>query len=320
MTEEFVEDIISAAQPGSSSTEATDSSNETDNSVVAAKSGDDQSSNQTKPLNGNADSDQTKIAPSVEELAAQLGWRADHVGEDAVDAVTYILRSKDIQKAMSKHNKDLKENLSTVQASINALKEHNERVYQADVKRLTSEIEALKKERKSAIELADVDKVEELDAQIEEKKKDIAAPKMNTSKSDDAANPVYDEWITDNQWYLEDDEMAQFADSVAQQYVGAPLPRIYALVRNKVQEVFPEKFASSKPAPGKPADMNKPADVTKPIGPVSPVDKGSNNKGAATTFSKSDLTPEQVSIMNQFVRGGIMTEEQYINDIARMQA
>ena len=54
-------------------------------------------------------------------------------------------------------------------------------------------------------------------------------------------------------------------------------------------------------------------------GPVSPVDKGSNNKGNATSFSKSDLTPEQVNIMNQFVRGGIMTEEQYINDIAKMQ-
>jgi len=314
MAEEFVQDIIASAETNGSSTEATaDTGNETSTVVVVAKSGDDQSSNQTKTLEGNADSDQTKIAPSVEELASQLGWRADHVGEDAVDAVTYILRSKDIQKAMSKHNKDLKENLSTVQSSINALKEHNERVYQADVKRLTAEIDALKKERKSAIELADVDKVEELDAQIEEKKKDIAAPKINdTSKSGTVENPVYDEWIQDNQWYLEDNEMAQFADNVAQNYVGAPLSRIYALVRQKVQEVFPEKFTPSKS--GTSSNV-----ATKPIGPVSPVDKGSNNKGASTSFSKADLTPDQISIMNQFVRGGIMTEEQYIKDIASMQ-
>ena len=314
MAEEFVQDIIMAAESkDSSSTEATTISDKTDEAVVAAKSGDDQSSNQTKTPEGNADSDQTKIAPSVEELAAQLGWRADHVGEDAVDAVTYILRSKDIQKAMSKHNKDLKENLSAVQASVNALKEHNEKVYQTEVKKLTAEIESLKKERKSAIELADVDKVEELDAQIEAKKNDLAAPKINdSSKSGAVENPVYDEWIQDNQWYLEDNEMAQFADSVAQNYVGAPLPRIYALVRQKVQEVFPEKFASVKP--GTVANV-----ATKPIGPVSPVDKGSNNKGASTSFSKADLTPDQVSIMNQFVRGGIMTEEQYIKDIASMQ-
>jgi len=317
MAEEFVQDIIMAAEAtDGSSTEATDTTVKTAESVVVAKSGDDQSSNQTKPIEGNADSDQTKSVPSVEELAAQLGWRADHLGEDAVDAVTYILRSKDIQKAMSKHNKDLKENLSTVQSSINALKEHNERVYQADVKRLTAEIDALKKERKSAIELADVDKVEELDAQIEEKKKDIAAPKISANKSDSGAveNPVYDEWIQDNQWYLEDNEMAQFADSVAQNYVGAPLPRIYALVRQKVQEVFPEKFATKNTST---TTVTK--EAVKPIGPVSPVDKGTNNKGVSTSFSKADLTPDQVSIMNQFVRGGIMSEEQYIKDIASMQ-
>ena len=169
-------------------------------------------------------------------------------------------------------------------------------------------------EAQSAIELADVDKVEELDAQIEAKKNDLVAPKMNTGKSDAGAteNPVYDEWIQDNQWYLDDNEMAQFADSVAQNYVGAPLPRIYALVRQKVQEVFPEKFASTKTA-------TTTTEVKKPIGPVSPVDKGSNNKGASTSFSKADLTPDQVSIMNQFVSGGIMSEEQYIKDIASMQ-
>ena len=314
MAEEFVQDIIMAAEAtDGSSTEATETTGHISKSVVVAKSGDDQSSNQTKTPNGNADSDQTKIEPSVEELAAQLGWRADHVGEDAVDAVTYILRSKDIQKAMSKHNKDLKENLSAVQASVNALKEHNEKVYQTEVKKLTAEIETLKKERKSAIELADVDKVEELDAQIEAKKNDLVAPKINdSSKAGAVENPVYDEWIQDNQWHLEDNELAQFADSVAQNYVGAPLPRIYALVRQKVQEVFPEKFTTVKSATV--ANV-----ATKPIGPVSPVDKGSNNKGATTSFSKADLTPDQVSIMNQFVRGGIMSEEQYIKDIASMQ-
>lgn len=313
MAEEFVQDIIASAENKSSSTEATtDPSKAGETVVVADKSGDDQSSDQTKTPDNKADFDQTKSTPSVEELAAQLGWRADHEGEDAVDAVTYILRSKDIQKAMSKHNKDLKENLGTVQASINALKEHNERVYKAEVKRLEGEIAALKKERKSAIELADVNKVEELDAQIEEIQKDIAAPKMNASNSDVVANPVFDEWIKDNQWYLEDDAMAQYADTVAQNYVGAPLERIYSIVRQRVQEIFPEKFTTTKVA----ADTKV---ATKPIGPVSPVDKGTTGKGSASSFTKADLTPEQVSIMNQFVRSGIMTEEQYINDIAKLQ-
>jgi hypothetical protein len=247
--------------------------------------------------------------PDVKELATQLGWREDHKGEDAVDAVTYILRSKDIQKSMSQHNKDLKEQLQALNSSVSALKAHNESVYKAEVKKLEAEVTALKKERRSAIELADINKVEELDKQIDELQKDINTPKIVEKQSvAQTANSVYDEWIKDNQWYLEDDEMAKFADNIAQQYVGAPLNRIYTLVKNRVQEVFPDKFEVVKPA----------SQVKTPIGPKSPVER-SSTKGNNVSFTKADLTPDQVQIMTQFVRGGIMTEEQYINDIAKMQ-
>jgi len=80
------------------------------------------------------------------------------------------------------------------------------------------------------------------------------------------------------------------------------------VVRTKVQEVFPEKFEV------KVAQQT----VKSPIGPKSPVER-SSAKGSNATFTKADLTPDQVQIMNQFVRGGIMTEEQYVNDIAKMQ-
>lgn len=247
--------------------------------------------------------------PDVKELATQLGWREDHKGEDAVDAVTYILRSKDIQKSMSQHNKDLKEQLQALNGSVSALKAHNESVYKAEVKKLEAEVTALKKERRGAIELADVDKVEELDKQIDELQKDINAPKVVDQKaSPQNENPVYNEWIKDNDWYLKDTEMATFADTIAHQYVGAPLDRIYKIVRTKVQEVFPDKFESDKVT----------AQVKSPIGPKSPVER-SSAKGNNASFTKADLTPDQMQIMSQFVRGGIMSEEQYVNDIAKMQ-
>jgi hypothetical protein len=190
------------------------------------------------------------------------------------------------------------------------LKKHNETVYKAEVKKLEAEVAVLKKERKSAIELADVDKVEELDKQIDELQKDINAPKITQTQTAPTDNPVYDEWIKDNQWYLQDDEMAMFADTVAQQYVGAPLERIYTMVKTKVQEVFPDRFEVKN---------NAQSQVKPPvIGPRSPVER-SSAKGNGSSFSKADLTADQVMIMNQFVRGGIMTEEQYINDIAKMQ-
>lgn len=308
MAEDFVEDII-AAVPSKEGSTGDEKLPEGTDVQVGREATPDESSEQIV-------SKENKAAPSdaaIEELATQLGWRADHVGEDAVDAKTYILRSKDIQQSMSQHNKDLKNQLSTLNSSVEALKVHNERVYQAEVKKLQGEIAVLKKERRSAIELADVDKVEELDQQIDEKQKDLNAPKKVDVTTGATDNPVYDEWIKDNSWYLENDEMAQFADAVAQQYRGAPLERIYSLVRVKVAEVFPEKFVKVKDE----AVKNN-ATVKTPVGPKSPVES-SSGKGNTGAFSRADLTENQIQIMNQFVRGGIMTEAQYIADIAKMK-
>jgi len=298
MPEEFVEDIISATPT---------------NDVVVTT----EVTPTLDKVNENQDStpviETSKVAASnsIEEIAAQLGWRADHTGEDAVDAATYILRSKDIQKSMSKHNKDLKDQLSVLNGSVEALKIHNEKVYQAEVKKLQAEITDLKKERKAAIELADVDKVEELDNQIADIQKDLDKPKEDKPVGN-VRNDVYEIWVKDNDWYLNDPEMATFADTVAQNYVGAPLERIYSLVRKKVEEVFPEKFTSNK------TEDNTKLDDIKPIGPSSPVER-STNKGGTTNFTKADLTQEQVAIMKQFASSGVMTEEQYVNDIAKMQ-
>jgi DNA repair exonuclease SbcCD ATPase subunit len=295
MAEDFIEDIIAS---------------EKIDTVEVTKSLDEVKENKDTNIVAEVDKNNIATVAEVKELAKQLGWREDHTGDDAVDAATYILRSKDIQKSMSQHNKDLKDQLQALGGSVEALKKHNETVYKAEVKKLEAEVAVLKKERKSAIELADVDKVEELDKQIDELQKDINAPKITQTQTAPTDNPVYDEWIKDNQWYLQDDEMAMFADTVAQQYVGAPLERIYTMVKTKVQEVFPDRFEVKN---------NAQSQVKPPvIGPRSPVER-SSAKGNGSSFSKADLTADQVMIMNQFVRGGIMTEEQYINDIAKMQ-
>lgn len=296
MSEEFIDDIISSAPVVKTEAE-----------IITELQGSSDTSKDILPeLSKETPTTKSKESASdpVKELATQLGWREDHNGDDAVDAKTYILRSKDIQKSMSQHNKDLKEQLSSLGGSVEALKKHNESVYQAEVKKLADEVIALKKERRDAIELADIDKVDELDKQIEDKQKDLNAPKkVEHTKTE---NPAYDAWITDNQWYLKDDDMAKFADTVAQQYAGAPLDRVYAIVRTKVQEVFPDKFTEAKP----------PAQSNNPIGPKSPVE-GSSTKMSGATFTKADLSPDQMQIMKQFVSMGIMSEEAYVADIAK---
>lgn len=303
MSEEFIDDIIAESNDSAPLNEDTlkQEIEQPEKAPILKESLEKVDKTIAESSNDDTDS---KSQATIEELATQIGWRPDYDGENSIDAATYILKSREIQESMKDHNKDLKSQLTNLQGSIDSLKEHNQRVYQADVKRLQKELNVLTKEKKEAIELADVDKVTELDEKINSVQKDLSEPEPTQKPSE---NPIFDAWVKDNQWYLNDDKMAQYADSVAQQYQGAPAERIYTLVRNKVVEVFPEKFEKPS-APVKP----------KPTGPTSPVEAPTKS-GGSTKFTKANLTPDQVNIMAQFVRGGIMTEEQYINDIAKLQ-
>ena len=280
----------------------------TETSESAIKEGAEQekniSSNEGEPKN----------EPTIEELAIQIGWNPNYKGENSIDAATYILKSREIQDTMRDQNTGLKTQLTNMQDSIESLKEHNERVYKATVRKMQSEIEALKNEKRAAVELADVDKVDAIDKQIDALEKGLNKSESNTKSTAPApANPVYTEWVKDNQWYLTDADMAAYAESVAQQYQGAPLDRLYSIVRQKVAEVFPEKFETATNNASTTQSQLK-----KPVGPSSPVESAINN-ATTTTFTKANLTPAQISIMNQFTKTGVMTEEQYIKDIAKMQ-
>jgi hypothetical protein len=303
MPEELVEDILNEIPSEDIPTDVLPDLNETD-PIMVDKPLVEESKKVVPKLEEPKEVVEPEADKTVEELATKIGWQPNHTGKDYIDAATYILKSREIQETMKEHNDNLKGQLSDMQNSIESLKVHNEKVYKADVKRMQTEIEDLQKQKREAVELADVDKVDELDKQIDGLQKDLSEPQNNSQPTQ---NSVYADWIKDNQWYLNEPEMSTYAETVAEQYAGAPLDRLYKLVRNKVAEVFPEKF-----------DSPKVAKVEKPIGPQSPVEASTNN-GAKSTFGEADLTPGQLSIMNQFVRQEIMTKDQYINDVKRMQ-
>lgn len=307
MPEELVEDILNEVPNEDIPTDVLPDLSEADQIMADKPSVEKPKEDVPKPEESKeAAKPESESDKTIEELATKIGWRPNHNGEGYVDAATYILKSREIQETMKEHNDNLKGQLSDMQSSIEALKTHNEKVYKADVKRMQSEIEDLRKQKREAVELADVDKVDELDKQIDGLQKDLFEPQSDRQPTQ---NPVYANWVKDNQWYLNEPEMATYAETVAEQYAGAPLDRLYNIIRNKVAEVFPEKFEAPKIDPLK---------VAKPIGPQSPVEASTNN-GAKSTFGEADLTSGQVSNMNQFVRLGIMTKEAYINDIKRMQ-
>ena len=224
----------------------------------------------------------------IESLATEIGWRPD--GE--LDAKGYILKSRDIQDTMREHIKTQKKQLGELGSSVAELKTHNELVYKAELKRKDAEIKALKKERTEAIQDGDEERVDELDGQIDGLKEEMVKPKP-------VINSAYDDWVEKNKWYTEDAEMKEAADKIADENEGAPFKTIARLVGLEIKEKFPNKFKSK----------------TIPASPV----EGAGKRIATGKFTRADLTDSQKTIMNQFVRQGIMTEKQYISDIATQQ-
>lgn len=244
-----------------------------------------------------------KVEPNedkVEALAKEMGWQPkdNFKGEEYVDAAEYIRKGQDIQDGMRKSLKDQKKQLSDMSSSISELKQHNERVYKAEVSQLKKELSDLAKQKKTAIEDGDVDKVGELDEQMDTVKESMEPPEKPEKAE---TTPEFEDWVGENDWYLKDAEMAAYADTLSDQYKGAPFSRMSALVTKQVKEMFPDKFSQKK------------SERT----PISRVE-GGDRKPPSIKFTKSDLTDSQKSIMSQFVRQGIMSEKQYIEDIAKV--
>jgi len=238
----------------------------------------------------------------VETLAKEMGWRPkeNFNGDDTnfVDAESYIRKGQDIQDSMRKSLKDQKRQLSDMSVSLTELKQHNERVFKAEVGQLKKELSTLKAQKKTAIEDGDVAKVDEIDEQIDTVKESMSPPEKVAAQTPDS-NDEFDGWIKDNNWYNDDKEMATYADTIADNHKGAPFARVAALVTNKVKEMFPDKFSVAKKN-----NVN-----------VSRVE-ASGRRVTTSKFTKADLSDSQKDIMRQFVKQGIMSESEYIKDLA----
>lgn len=248
----------------------------------------------------------TEESNEVEVLAQEMGWRPkdNFNGDDAdfVDAAQYIRKGQDIQDGMRKSLKDQKRQLSDMSVSLTELKQHNERVFKAEVGQLKKELNDLTHQKKAAIQDGNVPLVDELDEQIDTVKESMVPPEKVVTANPEGGD--FDDWVKDNDWYNSDKEMATYADSVADSHKGAPFARVAVLVSKRVKEMFPDKF---------------PAPKTNNAPNASRVEAG-GRRATTGKFTKANLSDSQKSIMNQFVKQGIMTEKDYIKDIALVAA
>lgn len=240
--------------------------------------------------------EETKELGEAEELALELGWNPNHEGDDAVDARTFILRSRDIQDTMRKTNRESKRQIADMKRGIDNIKDYYRKLDDARTNKMEAEIERLKAQKYDAVEEGDVEKVKEIEIKIDEAEKE-SEPLMD----EDYSNPVFDEWVDDNDWYGKDEDMTDYADaqSKLEKYKGVPPKRVLKMIGESAREMFPDQFETKS--------------IKSKVTPKVEGTKPSRGKRAPT---RADMTSEQKEIMKNILSvDESFTEKEYIKGL-----
>lgn len=234
---------------------------------------------------------------SMEERAKAMGWRPQEEWEgepeDWIDAKEYVGR-KPLFDGMASLKRELKEN----QKALRALAAHHEKVREVEFKRA---LETLKAEKKAAFEAGDTDKIVEVDDQITDLKAQLKAEELAAKQPSNQVHPNFIAWVERNSWYAQDPVLRQKADEIgighAMSHPEKSADDVLEYVEREIKKTF--------------RNPNKDR--------VSAVDTSS--KGKQTQSQKDDfvLTEEEEGIMKTLVRSGVITKEQYIEDLKKVR-
>ena len=244
----------------------------------------------------------TQVDP-IEQRAIEMGWRPkeefDGDEVDFIDAKEFV-RRKPLFDKIEHQNKELKE----VKKVLKSLQDHHVKVKETEFQRA---VDYLKSQKKLAYEEGDTDKIIEIDDQIAEMRSQKQTQAAAVTVSDEAKqiHPDFAKWVNNNSWYAQDKSLRKFADALGVTYAEdnpelSPT-EVLKYVTNQVKRAYPDKFTNP----------NK----TKPAA----VDGGNSSTKVSTSNGSFQLTEDETRVMNQFVRAGILTKEQYIADVKSMR-
>lgn len=261
---------------------------------------------QVENLDGNTLSEVSntdKQYTPTELKAIEQGWvpKDQFHGEedDFVDAKEFIKRGELFTK-IDRQNRELK----AVKQALDAMKQHYSRVEEASFNRALTE---LRSKQKQAFNDGDLDQFHQIEDQIDEAKRQQEQAKVlaNTPvEADNVPAPEFVAWTNRNPWYNSTKYMREFADEygldLARQ--GVARSEILKRVEEATRKEFPHKFVN-------PNKTNAP--------------ELSNSRSTGQNSAKKDdypLSAEERKVMNNLVAAGLLTKEEYIADLKKLNA
>lgn len=238
-----------------------------------------------------------EVSP-VELQAREQGWvpKDDFKGEEHkwVDAGEFLRRGELFSKIESQ-NKELK----AIRETLLQFKDHHSKVQETAYKKAIADLKAKKKE---ALLEGDADLVIEVDEQLDEVKdaqRRIAT--QPAAQEPQGEHPVFVNWKSQNSWYESNKPMRGWADvrglELAQE--GKSPDEVLKIIGREVRQEFPNKFENPNRAKA---------------GAVEGAVQRGNRGG-----DSFELTGEQRNMMNKFVKSGLMTEKEYIDELKALE-
>ena len=199
---------------------------------------------------------------------------------------------------------NLGKELKETRKALKMLQEHHSKVKETEFNRAVTELKGLQKKHLEEGNSDEYLKTTELltDLKAEQKAREVLG-QQQAEQAKNQVDPRFIAWQEQNQWYLKDPEMKQFADTLglgyAQANPGMEPDVVLEYVSKQIKKTFKEKFENPN--------------RTKP----SAVEGGS--PAASSKKDSVELTDDERRVMNTFVRQGIMTKDEYIAQVKAMR-
>lgn len=240
---------------------------------------------------GTGTDDATPVGNDAEDAARAKGWRPkeEFTGDgDWVDAEEFLRRKPFFDK-MSQQRHEIKRLQRTVESMAN-------HYHKSVAVAVDKAIKSLRAERREAIELGDVDRVDALDAEIAQQQQAVVQPANTVA-------PEIVDWVAENTWFNTDQDMRAFAVAFNENYLKANPQDVGTSLTKTLEAVkraFPDKFEPQ---------------TRKPAAPASPVESGAAAHKPAK-YDLNKLTTEQKAAYNAYVKQHkIMSHDEYFQGL-----
>ena len=239
--------------------------------------------------------------PSIEDQAREMGWvpkeefePKDGKKDKWISAEAFVARAPLFEKIESQ--KKTIEAVTKAQAQtqkiLKEFAEHHKRVAEDAYNRAKAELKA---QRRIALEEGEHGLADDIQERLDNLK-----PEPVPEVPEEVVNPaqvLISEWLEENKWYTQDDEMRAVADGIARNEAakGKSQEDVLKTVASKIKKMFSEHFEQEEPTAQK---RNPNKDTAPPV-------ESRNTRGSTARTSKYQPTAFERQAAQNFVAQGL---------------